>query len=138
MKLMLESGAGVVVNIASVSGHIAAPYMSAYSASKHAIVGFTRALYEEQRLLQNPIRFVLVSPGFFDSSMLKSHAKLQLGDWFKSMVGNAAEVATATVDAIVKQKFEVVPTMNGKVAIALNHFIPSTLRRASPRLLAKD
>ncbi len=41
---MLERGWGRVINIASLAGLYGAPYVTAYTASKHALVGFTRAL----------------------------------------------------------------------------------------------
>src|SRR5574341_1483908 len=44
---MLERRWGRVINIASVSGLCGAPYITAYVASKHALVGFTRALATE-------------------------------------------------------------------------------------------
>jgi NAD(P)-dependent dehydrogenase (short-subunit alcohol dehydrogenase family) len=44
---MLERGWGRVVNVASLAGLHGAPYVSAYTASKHALVGLTRALAAE-------------------------------------------------------------------------------------------
>jgi len=44
---MLERGWGRVINIASLAGLYGAPYVTAYTASKHALVGFTRALAME-------------------------------------------------------------------------------------------
>ena len=44
---MLASGWGRVINIASVAGLQGAPYVAAYTASKHALVGLTRALAAE-------------------------------------------------------------------------------------------
>ncbi|MBI2161864.1 MAG: SDR family oxidoreductase [Candidatus Rokubacteria bacterium] len=44
---MLERGWGRVINIASLAGLHGAPYVTAYTASKHALVGFTRALAME-------------------------------------------------------------------------------------------
>src|SRR5262249_17287606 len=41
---MLSAGWGRIVNIASTAGLIGYPYVSAYCASKHAVVGLTRAL----------------------------------------------------------------------------------------------
>lgn len=41
---MLERGLGHIVNIASVAGLWGAPYVTAYTAAKHAVVGFTRSL----------------------------------------------------------------------------------------------
>jgi len=44
---MLARGFGRVINVASLAGLIGAPYVSAYTASKHALVGLTRALAAE-------------------------------------------------------------------------------------------
>src|SRR5262249_31207583 len=41
---MLDRGWGRIVNIASMAGLGGAPYITAYAASKHALVGLTRAL----------------------------------------------------------------------------------------------
>ncbi len=41
---MLERGYGHIVNIASVAGLWGAPYITAYTSAKHAMVGFTRSL----------------------------------------------------------------------------------------------
>jgi NAD(P)-dependent dehydrogenase (short-subunit alcohol dehydrogenase family) len=44
---MVEHGWGRVVNVASLAGLKGAKYVSAYTASKHAVVGFTRAVAAE-------------------------------------------------------------------------------------------
>jgi NAD(P)-dependent dehydrogenase (short-subunit alcohol dehydrogenase family) len=44
---MVERGWGRVVNVASLAGLAGAPYIAAYCASKHALVGLTRALAAE-------------------------------------------------------------------------------------------
>jgi len=44
---MLARGWGRVVNVASLAGLVGAPYVTAYTASKHALVGLTRALASE-------------------------------------------------------------------------------------------
>jgi NAD(P)-dependent dehydrogenase (short-subunit alcohol dehydrogenase family) len=44
---MLERRWGRVVNVASLAGLAGSPYVTAYTASKHALVGFTRALATE-------------------------------------------------------------------------------------------
>lgn len=41
---MLERGRGRVVNVASVAGKVGHPYVTAYCASKHGVVGLTRSL----------------------------------------------------------------------------------------------
>jgi NAD(P)-dependent dehydrogenase (short-subunit alcohol dehydrogenase family) len=44
---MLQRRWGRVINVASLAGLVGAPYVTAYTASKHALVGFTRALAAE-------------------------------------------------------------------------------------------
>jgi short-subunit dehydrogenase len=44
---MLERGRGQIVNIASIAGKGAFPYLASYCATKHGVVGFTHALRAE-------------------------------------------------------------------------------------------
>lgn len=44
---MRERRWGRIINVASLAGLVGAPYVTAYTASKHALVGFTRALATE-------------------------------------------------------------------------------------------
>lgn len=58
---MLERRDGRIVNVASVAGRIPSPRESAYTASKHALVGFTDALAAD--LDGTGVRLHLVIPG---------------------------------------------------------------------------
>lgn len=60
---MRERGAGVIVNLSSVAGHISGPFTAAYSASKHAVESLSEALWFELRPFG--VRVVLVEPGAF-------------------------------------------------------------------------
>src|SRR5690242_21538388 len=44
---MLERRRGVIINVSSVVGFRASPYSAVYSATKHAVVGFSHALRGE-------------------------------------------------------------------------------------------
>jgi uncharacterized protein len=61
LPMMLEAGSGHVVNVASLAGRYAVPGSSVYSSTKHAVVGFSEALYYE--LLPYGILVTAVNPG---------------------------------------------------------------------------
>jgi len=60
-----ERGGGSIVNVSSLAGLKGGPGMTAYSASKGAIIAFTRALAEE--LAPDKIRANSVCPGWIDT-----------------------------------------------------------------------
>ncbi|HEX4534893.1 MAG TPA: SDR family oxidoreductase [Rhizomicrobium sp.] len=64
---MLAGGWGRVINIASIAGLKGARYISAYVASKHAMVGMTRALAAETA--GKNITVNAVCPGYVDTEM---------------------------------------------------------------------
>ena len=59
---MRSHGAGRIVNVSSVLGLIPAPYMAVYSATKHAVEGFSESVDHEVR--EHGVRVVLVEPGY--------------------------------------------------------------------------
>ena len=68
MPAMLEAGRGAVLSVASSAGLRGYPYVAAYCASKHALLGYVRSLAAE--LGSNGIRFGAVCPHYVDSPML--------------------------------------------------------------------
>jgi NAD(P)-dependent dehydrogenase (short-subunit alcohol dehydrogenase family) len=64
---MQEAGWGRIVNVASVAGKAGAAYITAYAASKHAVIGFTRALADEVAL--QGVTVNAVCPGYVDTEM---------------------------------------------------------------------
>ncbi len=64
---MRERGAGAIVTVASTAGRAGVPYTTAYTASKHAVIGLTRAVAAE--LAGTGVRVNAVCPTFVRTEM---------------------------------------------------------------------
>ena len=67
LPAMLERGWGRVINIASIAGKTGAPYIAAYSASKHGVLGLTRSLALE--IGASGVTVNAICPGYVDTEM---------------------------------------------------------------------
>jgi NAD(P)-dependent dehydrogenase (short-subunit alcohol dehydrogenase family) len=63
---MRERGSGVIVNVSSIAGRVAAPLGGFYSASKYALEAISESLHYE--VGHFGVRVALVEPGGFDTS----------------------------------------------------------------------
>jgi NAD(P)-dependent dehydrogenase (short-subunit alcohol dehydrogenase family) len=70
---MVRQGFGHIVNVASMAGLMPTPMIAAYSATKHAIVGLSRALRVEAR--PHGVRVSVVCPGAVRTPILYNGGK---------------------------------------------------------------
>jgi NAD(P)-dependent dehydrogenase (short-subunit alcohol dehydrogenase family) len=71
-RMQQAGGVRRVVNLASLAGIAPAPNMSAYAASKHAIVGLSEGLALELRLAGTQVGVTTVCPGIINTDITKA------------------------------------------------------------------
>jgi NAD(P)-dependent dehydrogenase (short-subunit alcohol dehydrogenase family) len=69
---ILRQRSGHVVNVSSLAGLTAPPFLGPYVASKHAVVGLSESLAAELALIRSAIRVSVVCPGHVQSRIVES------------------------------------------------------------------
>jgi NAD(P)-dependent dehydrogenase (short-subunit alcohol dehydrogenase family) len=100
LPAITASGGGAIINCASIAGMVGAPYIAGYVASKHGVVGLTKAAALEYA--QQGVRINAVCPGIIDTPMQHrgvdavAHATMVKASP-PGRMGSAREVAEAVV-----------------------------------------
>lgn len=98
VKDMISRGDGAVVNVSSIWGVEGASMEVAYSATKSAVIGFTKALAKE--VAPMGVRVNAVAPGAIDTDMMKVYSDDEIATLCKDSIplgrlGKPEEVADA-------------------------------------------
>ena len=134
LPAMLEQNAGVIINVASVTGFRAMPYSALYSATKHAVAGFSHALRGE--LSGTGVKVSVVYPGttrteFFGEAGPQG-ALVQSADWVaRAIVRTARWPRRDVIIAPYRLGQLLEPVLGGP----LDHALGEMRRRQRPDLV---
>lgn len=100
LKAMEENGGGSIINMASVHGMVAAPMSSAYTTTKHGVVGLTKNIGTEYG--PKNIRCNAVGPGYIQTPLLDANLDEETKQFLASKhafgrLGQPEEVANLVV-----------------------------------------
>ena len=112
LRGMIERRHGRIVNIASTAGKVGYLYVTAYCASKHGVVGLTRALALE--VARHGITVNAICPGFVDTA-LTAHSAANIAE----RTGTTVDDARRTLAALSPQNRLMRPEEIADLAVML-------------------
>lgn len=121
---MRVQGGGAILNVASVAGFQAGPFMNTYFASKNFVLSFTEALAYE--LKPYDIKVTALCPGSTSTDFFNRAQVNRKADAFKNRM-SPAKVAKIGYRALKRGKVICVPGLGNKALIQLQRGLPRKL-----------
>lgn len=121
----IEKCKGVICGISSLAGVLRTPFRSAYSAAKHAVMGFFGALRLEMK--SKGVAVVVVCPGYVASDFhenVRTRGGERLPERDLKAYMTPEQCGKQVVDAMEYEIEEVVMTTSGKIAYMLRPWFP--------------
>ncbi|NES72883.1 MAG: SDR family NAD(P)-dependent oxidoreductase, partial [Okeania sp. SIO2D1] len=116
-RRMATRGDGIIINVSSLMGKLAAPTFATYSATKFAILGFTQALRAE--LAPRNVRVIALLPSLTETDMVR-HTKR-----FRWVLPTTPEtVAKALSKGLEQGSNEIFVNWQSKVTAVLTSIFP--------------
>lgn len=116
---------GTIVNVSSIGGQVALPWMTIYSASKYAVGGLTEGLREELR--RDNVKAMLVCPGYVKTGFQKNVTAGQAPERVqraRRFAITPQECATAIRRGVERDAHTIVAPAAGWILIALARLLP--------------
>lgn len=128
IPVLQQQGGGHLINVASMAGLLDVPNMSAYNASKAAVVSLSETLQNE--LAEDNIHVAAVCPSFFRTNLgqgMRSTIE-NMDDKLEKLMSksklNATDIAKAIMRTIERQESYTLPHKQGRNAWYLKRFLP--------------
>lgn len=112
LPAMIERGWGRIINIASIAGKTGAPYIAAYAASKHGVLGLTRSAALE--VAMKGVTVNAICPGYVDTEMTTRALEN-----IEAKTGKPASDALAAIKRMSPQNRLITPEEVASVALLL-------------------
>jgi short-subunit dehydrogenase len=131
-----------IINVASAAGHLSLGGISSYVASKHAVVGLTESLQQEiqsqeETRVRNPskLKVMLVSPGFFDSPLMKPNQGRRFPEKFNFLSSSAYEQAQIIFSSWHNGQEFVSPGLAAKSLLFAQRISPLIVKKMGIKLI---
>lgn len=135
----LKQEKGYIVNISSIAGLIGIFAMTAYSASKYAVIGFSEALRSE--LKPHGVNVAVLCPPDVNTPLMQKADKIKPEEAkaisASAHIMTAEEVAAALVRALGRDDFMIIPNTSGKFIHIAKRFFPGLTERVIDRTIRK-
>ena len=121
----LERSNGALINLGSEVSDAVIPLQGMYSASKHAVKGFTDALRVELKHDEVPVAVTLIQPGATDTPF-PQHARnyMEQEPALPQPLDDPFDVAKAILEAATHEKRSIRVGMESKLNVAMAKFAP--------------
>jgi NADP-dependent 3-hydroxy acid dehydrogenase YdfG len=134
--IMCTQGFGHIVNTASLAGLAPAPSFTAYSATKHAVVGLSRGLRAEARAYG--VKVSVVCPGFIDTPIVdnatyRNFSAERLTEKIPYKMMTADTCARHLLRGVARNKLEIVVTLHGRNIYRMQRMFPGLVERLTAR-----
>jgi short-subunit dehydrogenase len=136
LPAMLKAQKGQIINIASLAGKVGSAKSSGYSASKHAVLGFTNSLRQE--LMGTGIRLTAINPGPVDTPFFdKADPSGQYVKNVKWFMLKPEQVISKIIRAIERGTAEVDMPFGAGIGIMFAQLFPRIFEQLAFRMFKK-
>lgn len=146
VPLLRKQGSGHIVNVASMAGLIHPPMMSAYNATKAAVVALSETLHFE--LAPDNVRVSVICMSFFKTNLTETMRGTPTSIKTTQRLVDRSNIRAETIakiahDGIKRGDFRIITHDEGKKAFALKRYAPfgvysRTMAKQTRRLLRRS